>query len=38
MFSALKNEKDFIFITSTGSMKKSGLDKFNTNYSKLMAL
>lgn len=31
-------EKDFVFFTSTGSMKKSGLDKFNTNYSKLMAL
>lgn len=31
-------QKDFIFFTSTGCMKKSGLDKFNTNYSKLMAL
>jgi len=31
-------QKDFIFFTSTGCMKKSGLDKFSTNYSKLMAL
>jgi len=35
---SITSQKDFIFITSTGSMKKSGLDKFNTNYSKLMAL
>ncbi|HEY5576019.1 MAG TPA: DNA gyrase C-terminal beta-propeller domain-containing protein, partial [Clostridiaceae bacterium] len=31
-------QKDFIFFTSTGCMKKSGLDKFSTNYSKIMAL
>jgi topoisomerase-4 subunit A len=31
-------QKDFIFFTSTGCMKKSGLDKFNTNYTKLMAV
>ncbi|MBP1743556.1 MAG: topoisomerase subunit [Firmicutes bacterium] len=31
-------QKDFIFFTSTGCMKKSGLDKFSTNYTKLMAV
>lgn len=31
-------QKDFMFFTTTGCMKKSGLDKFSTNYSKLMAL
>ena len=31
-------QKDFIFFTSTGCMKKSGLDKFSTNYTKLVAV
>jgi len=31
-------QKDFIFLTSMGSMKKTSLDKFNTSYSKIMAL
>jgi topoisomerase-4 subunit A len=31
-------QKDFMFFTNTGCIKKSGLDKFSTNYSKLMAL
>lgn len=31
-------QMDFVFFTSTGCMKKSGLDKFSTNYTKLMAL
>lgn len=31
-------DKDFIFITSRGYMKKTGIDKFNSNYSKIMAL
>lgn len=30
--------KDFIFITSKGGIKKSGLDKFNTSYTKISAL
>ncbi|WP_127836342.1 DNA topoisomerase IV subunit A [Clostridium prolinivorans] len=30
--------KDFIFITNKGNIKKTDLDKFNTNYSKLSAL
>ena len=35
---SITSQKDFIFFTSTGCMKKSGLDRFNSNYSKLMAL
>ncbi|MCM8711729.1 DNA topoisomerase IV subunit A [Clostridium sp. SYSU_GA19001] len=31
-------QKDFIFITSKGNIKKTGLDKFNSTYSKLQAL
>ncbi len=31
-------QKDFIFLTSLGNIKKTSLDKFYTNYSKLMAL
>ena len=31
-------QNDFIFITSSGGIKKTSLDKFETNYSKLMAL
>ena len=31
-------KNDFIFITSSGGIKKTSLDKFETNYSKLMAL
>lgn len=31
-------QKDFVFFTSTGCMKKSGLDKFSTNYTKLVAV
>ncbi|MGE5628657.1 MAG: DNA topoisomerase IV subunit A [Solirubrobacterales bacterium] len=31
-------QKDFLFFTSKGAMKKTGLDKFDSNYSKLMAL
>ncbi|WP_186430620.1 DNA topoisomerase IV subunit A [Clostridium sp. BSD9I1] len=31
-------QKDIMFITYTGGIKKTPLDKFSTNYSKLMAL
>lgn len=31
-------QKDFLFFTSKGAMKKTGLDKFQSSYSKLMAL
>lgn len=31
-------DKDFIFITSKGSIKKSSLGKFNTSYARLSAL
>jgi len=31
-------QKDFILFTNTGNIKKSGLDKFVTHYSKIMAL
>ena len=34
----LSAQNDFIFFTSNGSMKKTGIDKFNTNYTKIMAL
>ncbi|KZL94022.1 DNA topoisomerase IV subunit A [Clostridium magnum] len=34
----LAAQKDFIFFTSSGCMKKTGIDKFNTNYTKIMAL
>lgn len=34
----LASQKDFIFITNSGGMKKTGVDKFNTNYTKIMAL
>lgn len=30
--------KDFIFFTNRGAIKKTGIDKFNTNYTKIMAL
>jgi DNA gyrase/topoisomerase IV subunit A len=30
--------KDFIFITSKGNIKKTALDKFNSSYTKLVAL
>lgn len=32
------NANDFIFITNKGNIKKTSLDKFSTNYSKLLAL
>ncbi|WP_125152079.1 DNA topoisomerase IV subunit A [Clostridium rectalis] len=31
-------QKDFIFVTANGGIKKTSLDKYNTNYSKYMAL
>ncbi|PRR79350.1 DNA gyrase subunit A [Clostridium liquoris] len=31
-------QKDFMFITSKGAIKKTNLDKYNTSYTKLMAL
>lgn len=31
-------QKDMLFITDSGYMKKTTLDKFNTNYTKIMAL
>ncbi|OFI05893.1 DNA gyrase subunit A [Clostridium acetireducens DSM 10703] len=31
-------QKDFMFFTSTGCIKKTALHRFNTNYSKIMAL
>lgn len=31
-------QKDFIFFTNKGIIKKTALDKFNSNYSKIMAL
>ncbi|WP_411682827.1 DNA topoisomerase IV subunit A [Clostridium thailandense] len=31
-------QKDFIFFTSSGTLKKTGVDKFSTNYTKIMAL
>lgn len=31
-------QKDFIFVTSKGAIKKTNLDKYNTSYTKLMAL
>lgn len=31
-------QKDFIFFTASGSIKKTGIDKFITNYTKIMAL
>ncbi|MHC1721068.1 MAG: DNA topoisomerase IV subunit A [Clostridiaceae bacterium] len=31
-------QKNFIFFTSMGNMKKTGLDKFSTSYSKILAL
>lgn len=34
----LVTQKDFIFFTSSGCMKKTAIDKFNTNYTKIMAL
>lgn len=34
----MKAFKDFIFITNKGNIKKTSLDKFETNYSKLQAL
>lgn len=34
----ISGEKDLIFITSKGNIKKTSLDKFNTNYSKILAL
>jgi len=36
--SSLIEQKDFIFFTSKGNIKKTGLDKFNTAYSKIQAL
>ncbi|RXM78577.1 DNA topoisomerase IV subunit A [Clostridium tetani] len=36
--SKFTTQNDFIFITSRGGIKKTSLDKFETNYSKLMAL
>jgi topoisomerase-4 subunit A len=32
------SQLDFIFITDRGYIKKTGLDKYNTNYTKIMAL
>lgn len=32
------SQLDFIFITDKGYIKKTGLDKYNTNYTKIMAL
>ncbi|ABK60446.1 MULTISPECIES: DNA topoisomerase IV subunit A [Clostridium] len=34
----LNSHKNFIFFSDRGMMKKSSLDKFKTNYSKLLAL
>ncbi|MDF2504585.1 DNA topoisomerase IV subunit A [Clostridium sp.] len=34
----INSPNDMIFITNRGSMKKTALDKFNSNYSKIMAL
>ena len=36
--SSLIDQKDFMFFTSKGNIKKTGLDKFNTAYSKIQAL
>lgn len=36
--SDLAVQKDFIFFTSSGCMKKTGIDRFDTNYTKIMAL
>ncbi|MCT8976175.1 DNA topoisomerase IV subunit A [Clostridium sp. CX1] len=36
--SSFSDEKDFMFFTSTGVMKKTSIDKFITNYTKIMAL
>lgn len=38
VISNFNTQNDFIFITSAGGIKKTSLDKFETNYSKLMAL
>ncbi|AAK79595.1 topoisomerase-4 subunit A [Clostridium acetobutylicum] len=35
---SLTEQKDIIFITDRGSLKKTSLDKFDTIYSKIMAL
>lgn len=34
----LNGNKDFILFTSSGAMKKTEISKFNTNYTKIMAL
>lgn len=34
----LSVQKDFILVTNSGFIKKTSLDKFDTNYSRLMAL
>ncbi|WP_050606942.1 DNA topoisomerase IV subunit A [Clostridium niameyense] len=34
----ITSQRDFIFITNNGYIKKTALDKFNTNYTKIMAL
>lgn len=34
----LSFDKDLIFITSKGNIKKTSLDKFNTSYSKILAV
>lgn len=36
--SSFNNEKEFIFITNKGNIKKTSLEKFVTTYSKLLAL
>ncbi|MCY6372741.1 DNA topoisomerase IV subunit A [Clostridium ganghwense] len=38
VFSELSKNKGFIFFTNRGVIKKTSLDKFETNYSKLVAL
>lgn len=34
----INSQKDFIFITNKGIIKKTALDRFNSSYSKIMAL
>ncbi|MBC2581596.1 DNA topoisomerase IV subunit A [Clostridium sp. DJ247] len=35
---SLDEQKEFVFFTSSGGIKKTSIDKFSTNYSKIMAL
>lgn len=36
--SSFSDNKDFMFFTSSGAVKKTSIDKFITNYTKIMAL